>query len=201
MEEFGYRWPYLHHVINRKNLCALGGGRTLYSAAVLTEKGGRREAIAARRRESIAIDLSGHAIWLRDQIPLHMAHVAFEDDWGPANFLRALAGYVFLWPGTSAGPVRYGRSHFSTYAKSDVVLRLPFAAVKSQGPLFCRYNSGAPRSSRGRKSPRGPSTFSPAAFCSFPVGSVVEVVFPNQLVLPRDTVWADSVTGPWFPLE
>jgi hypothetical protein len=196
-EEFGNRRPYLYHVIARRNLCGLRATRVLYSAATLAKRAGRDDTIAERRRSSAAVCVDGRVAVLRDQAPLSMGSVCFEGGWGRASLLRALGEHVFFWPGTEQGPVRCGRNHFAKYAESDVVLRLPFSAVADQKPMFCRFNSGAPRCSGGRKSPRGPNTFADAASCSFAPASVVEVVFRSELRLPDETAVLSTPTGSW----
>jgi hypothetical protein len=51
-------------------------------------------------------------------------------------------------------------------------------------PLFCRFNSGAPRVVGGRRSPRGVTTFQPAGMFAGTPSDVVEVVFERSIVLP-----------------
>jgi hypothetical protein len=62
---------------------------------------------------------------------------------------------------------------------------------------FCRYNSGSPRYSGGRPSPRGPGTFVSAESFDGTPGSVAELVFRDSATLPA-ALWvgADSI-GPW----
>jgi len=118
------------------------------------------------------------------------------------DFVEALNVRVFFWPGKDEGPVRSGENHFARYASErPAMLRCLFQSLKSANPsavpLFCPYNSGAPRIVNSKKSPRGPDTFLKA--CDFPRTSseVVEVTFLREIVLPPDTELGEGPKGSW----
>jgi hypothetical protein len=71
-----------------------------------------------------------------------------------------------------------------------------FAANSGNQPLFCRFNSGSPRCTDGRKSPRGPGLYSSCHEFVGPPGSVVEVTFSERAMLPTD-VYSIADTRPW----
>ena len=81
-----------------------------------------------------------------------------------------------------------------------VLLRELLIANPNHIPFFCRYNSGAPRTSRGRKSPRGPETFTLAPRWSAPASRVAEVSFVGTVILPATTEFWDEEAGGWKPL-
>jgi hypothetical protein len=113
---------------------------------------------------------------------------------------------VFFWPGWSRGPVSSGMNHFERYrSERPVVLRVAtgelFEANRRGEPLFCKYNSGAPRCSMGNGSPRGPTVFLNAAQFDASPSSVVEVTFRSAVILPPSVQAAGSLNGPWEPLK
>jgi hypothetical protein len=67
-------------------------------------------------------------------------------------------------------------------------LRMSFSELlevnPSVQPYFCRFNSGAPRMTGGRRSPRGPDTFQKANEWRGPPFRVAEVSFVGRVVLP-----------------
>jgi hypothetical protein len=118
------------------------------------------------------------------------------------DFIEYLNRRVFFWPGDDAGPIAYGVRHFGRYSREDpIVLRMDFQSLlyanPAANPLFCRYNSGSPRCSNGKKIPRGPNTFVSAHnFIEVP-SKVVEVTFETQIVLPPNTEYGTRPAGPW----
>lgn len=109
---------------------------------------------------------------------------------------------MFFWPGSEHGPDDYGVRHFEAYAaENPVMLRVAFDSLlernPEQTPLFTKYNTGSPRYSQGRPSPRGPETFLPAKECAFPPSKVVEVTFLESVMLPEDSELSNHIRGPW----
>jgi hypothetical protein len=103
------------------------------------------------------------------------------------------------------GPNDYGRRHFSRYeAERPRVLRVPFVAVVAMNPdsspFVCRFNSGSPRCSGGRKSPRGPRTFIATTDFGRAPSDVVELTFLDGVALPPETETAATYDGPWSPI-
>jgi hypothetical protein len=112
---------------------------------------------------------------------------------------------VFFWPGGRVGPIDYGVRHFNRYASSKpAVIRVAFGDVlranSGATPELCAYNSGAPRCSGGRKSPRGAETFVTAARFPRSPAEVREVTFVGSVALPESTEVADALGGPWRQL-
>jgi hypothetical protein len=95
--------------------------------------------------------------------------------------------------------------HFERYRQDGpVFLRIDYPSLllanPSAVPLYCRYNSGSPRCSNGKKSPRGPDTFlSTLAFNGTP-SQVVEVTFSSEIELPTQTKFGRQPGGPWNSL-
>lgn len=139
---------------------------------------------------------------LRDQKLLRSGNIELTGGFTFEDFVEALNARVFFWSGKDDGPIPSGKRHFARYkSESPVMLRCRFQTLLSANsttePLFCPYNSGAPRTVNGKKSPRGPNTFSKA--CDFPriPSKVVEVTFVKKLFLPQDTELGHGPAGPW----
>jgi hypothetical protein len=118
---------------------------------------------------------------------------------------RYIDQHIFFWPGGVQGPIQSGLNHFKRYAAEDLaVLRIRsdevFRTDAAPEPLFCHFNSGAPRVVNGRRSPRGADTYVPANCFNGSAGEVVEVVFCGAMLLPRSTEVAPSYAGPWHLL-
>jgi hypothetical protein len=67
-------------------------------------------------------------------------------------------------------------------------------------PRFCHYNSGSPRCSHGKKSPRSPRTFLIQSDFGETASKVVEVTFESEIQLPQTTELGSSPRGPWRTL-
>jgi hypothetical protein len=84
------------------------------------------------------------------------------------------------------------------------MIRVAFESLRQvnpeRPPPFTKYNSGSPRYSGGRPSPRGPDTFLPAEQCTFPSSKVVEVTFAESVMLPDDSELSNHPSGPWSSL-
>ena len=122
------------------------------------------------------------------------------------DFVSHLDDHVFFWPGSQDGPVPSGRRHFERYVKEKpIILRVTLtdllAANRGTSPLFCKYNSGAPRCSYGNKSPRGPETFVPTSKFCFTPTEVNEVTFKSPVKLPSSVHAASYPIGGWQPLK
>ncbi|BBL59182.1 hypothetical protein MKFW12EY_27950 [Methylomonas koyamae] len=143
----------------------------------------------------------GTGIVIRDQKPLSAGSIAFEDGWNLERFVSYVNDHVFFWPGTESGPIDAGINHYTRYAhEQPVVLRFPADPNTLTNLYFCRYNSGAPRCSGGKHSPRGSFTYQPASHFNGSCSQVTEVVAKGKLALPGSTQVAASPSGPWAPL-
>lgn len=197
--------PYAYHLTAADNLvriCELG---RMESAADLLAAAGRPDVLRKRRREHLPIEVGGQTLWIRDQKPLHAGNIAFAADWTLEDFVEALNRLVFFWPGKASGPNEYGVRHFERYAaEKPVIVRAPtadlFEANPGNQPLFCGFNSGSPRYTGGRASPRGPATFVQAEEFPWGFGRVVELTFRAPVQLPTRTEYGHHPSGPWKTL-
>ncbi len=201
-EAFAARRPYLFHLTARSNVARIRSTRRLHSMVVLAREAGREDLLNVRRREHVRLSVQGKAVHIRDQAPLHENNMSLDDGWTFAQFVRHLNERVFFWPGGASGPIAHGLRHFGRYREErPVLLRIPtdglFTANRGARPLYCRYNSGSPRWSRGVASPRGSATFVPAGQAPFSPANVVEVAFMRGVSLPDGSELGNSPSGPW----
>lgn len=203
LPQFESARPYLFHLTAREHLGALTDARQLVPASLMLEAANAARWHREKRRNHVRIRVSGRDIDLRDQKPLHQGNVALAAGWTFEDLLAHLNRRVFFWPGRSSGqPIAYGVRHFERYASErPAILRVCttdlFTLNQHVVPEFCKYNSGSPRCTNGRPSPRGPDTFLPCDEAPFTAGSVVEVTFPAPIRLPDSTQVGDSINGPW----
>jgi hypothetical protein len=205
LHNFAAARPYAYHLTAADNLVRICETGRMESAANLLAAAGRQDVLRDRRREHLPIEVGGQTLWLRDQKPLHAGNVTFEAGWTFEDLVEALNRLVFFWPGTATRPNDYGVRHFERYAaEGPVILRTPttalFEANRDTHPLFCGFNSGSPRYTGGRASPRGPTTFVPAEQFPWGYGRVVELTFPAPVQLPPETEYGHDPTGPWKKL-
>lgn len=198
--------PYVFHLTAQGNLNGILATRTLLPAATLQSVNGRQLPRLTPRGQHLRVDWNGYAVWIRDQLPLNAKNIEFGNGWDLSRLLTHIDEHVFFWPGTERGPVDAGRNHFERYVhEQPALLRVGtadlIAANRDGEPLFCRFNSGAPRCSGGRKSPRGDSTYLPAAVIERTPGAVKEVVFHGAVQLPHRIDAATDYSGPWTPLR
>ncbi len=195
--------PFLFHVTARENLLPLQHTRQLEPAAALIRRAGRTDILGSRRRRAVDIEVDGFRIALKDQAPLIFANAELAGGWTPEDFVAHLNEHVYFWPGREEGPVKHGARLLDHYAAdAPLVLRVPtpslFITNPSVTPLFCEFNSGAPRMQHGKKVSRGPHTFSTAEAFPRSAADVVELVFQSAVRLPVETeVW---LGGTWAPL-
>ncbi len=204
-EHFARRRPYVYHLSHRDNLRHLRETGCLVPAAILMERAGRADLLRTPRRAHERVSVDGRIIALRDQRPLRRGNAGLSRGYAFGDLVESLNRRVFFWPGDRNGPIDYGVRHFEHYEhEHPIVLRVGFAALAASNPLveplFCRYNSGSPRCSYGRRSPRGPGTFLTAAAFDGTPNQVVEVTFENEIALPPGTEFAGQPGGPWRSL-
>jgi hypothetical protein len=194
--------PFLFHLTSSENLERILRTRRLESAMSLFRQARRTDLGRVRRRDHTVVQVAGESVRLRDQAPLHEGNMALERNWTFEDFVAYLNNHVFFWPGAADGPIAYGVRHYERYAEEKpVILRIPTAALLAsnarQHPHFCRYNSGSPRCSNGRKSPRPSRTFVTANEADFGVGGIVEVTFPGGVHVPDRIDVGRHPQGPW----
>jgi len=189
--------PMLYHGTARSNLPCIQHERVLYSAAILAP----HHCHGVRSREQV-VKRGDHDAGLRDQQKLQQGHVEYRGGWGPRELLSAINGRVFFWPGDQDDPNRYGRKFADAYrgrGQTPMMLRIAFLDLLQPNPgtpaHFCKFNSGAPRTTAGRKSPRGPDTFQTAEEWHGPPSRVAEVSFVGKVVLPQSAEVWDQALG------
>ena len=205
LHAFSVARPYAYHLTSRNNLRLICDAGCLESAAELIVSAARLELLRQRRTDPTLIQVRGAAVQLRDQAPLHAANIAFEDGWQLGDLVEQLNSLVFFWPGTARGPNASGRRHFARYRdENPVLLRVGTTRLITQNPgitpLFCRFNSGSPRYSGGRASPRGRDTFASSDHFLGGLSEVVEFTFPTRVLLGSSTEFSYTPDGPWHKL-
>jgi hypothetical protein len=196
--------PYLYHLTDNSNLDRIREEKMLSCAAKLMRRAGRTDLLRTRRLNHEPIEVDGSLVSLRDQKPLLSKHMDMTGGFKFEDFVGLLNTMVFFWPGDDEGPIRSGESHFAHYAaECPAILRCRFqsliSANSSAVPLFCPYNSGAPRTVNGRKSPRGRDTFLKAFDFPRTPSADVEVTFKEKAALPPDVEVGYSLQRSWRP--
>lgn len=197
--------PFLYHLTARDNLPRIARMRILESASVLAALTGRVDLLEQRRRDHVIATLAGETIVLRDQSRLHRNHMRLDAGWTVERLVRHINDRVFFWPGTEAAPISYGVRHYGRYSREKpAIIRVSLRALVAANPgvnlLVSRYNSGSPRCSGGKPSPRGATTFVVLTDATFKAADVVEVTIPNSVALPMDALVGASPIGPWAGL-
>lgn len=185
--------PVAYHLTARSNVDRILKLNLLQSTTELLRLARRPDLHEERRRDHVAVRIDSDTVILRDQAPLHAGNIALESGWTFSRFVNHLNSHIFFWPGTEGGPIDYGRRHFKRYkdkGEDCAVLAIPTRDLiaANPAPRFCRYNSGSPRCSGGKPSPRGQSTFTPASDFSGSPSEVVELTFERQTHLPRSAL-------------
>ncbi len=198
--------PFLYHLTAPEKVGRIRSMGRLQSTASIRREGTDGSPRRTRRACSLQLRVSDGVVVIRDQAPLYEANIEFSGGWTMEKLLEELDRRVFFWPGKEDGPIDYGERHFARYKPEGTrVLRMRFASLLARNPTatpyFSRHNSGSPRYSKGKASPRGPDTFLPAERCAYPPGRVVEVTFLDELLLPEDAELSEHIGGPWSRLQ
>lgn len=202
LQSFAKVRPFLYHLTAKSNLQHIKATGKLFPASVIVAKSYSPHNLRERRVSHEAVATEHGRIVLRDQQPLHKGNIDFQDGYSFEDFVEHLNRRVFFWPGGDQGPNDYGDRHFKHYeGESPAILRIAVNSLLRSNPpavpLFCRYNSGSPRCSQGKKSPRGPNTFLPADEFQGTPNDVVEVTFEKEIILPHDTKVGKDLSGRW----
>jgi hypothetical protein len=174
----------------------------MHSTAELLRASGNERWLSRKRPETVTVAVDGNLIDLRDQQPLYPGKTLLENGWTFERLVQRLNERVFFWPGVVEGPISSGRRHYERYAgESPVIMRVKtedvFSANAGITPLFCKYNSGSPRTTQGRGSPRGEHTFVECHRAAYTASNVVEVTFLHSVNLPQAIESSDTPSGPW----
>ncbi len=189
--------PYLYHLTAQRNLSSIRLSGTLRCAGALLKDAELQRLDGLRRLDQL--ELQG-GVLVRDQKPLSAGAIAFEDGWDLQRFVTHVNAHVFFWPGDASRPITAGMNHYARYAhEQPVILRFRVEAGILSQFRFCRYNSGAPRCSGGRKSPRGSQTYLSADQFQGSASDVKEVVAVEKFSFPPCAEIAASPLGPWRP--
>lgn len=204
VERFIVLRPYLYHVTARENRSLVAASMQLEPAMDLLRRAGRLDLARWRRPESLTLALGHDQVVLKDQRPLIEANISLDGAWDIGDFVQYLNEHVFFWPGRADGPIAHGVRLLGRYeSDAPCVLRVPTRDLLDHNPdvapLFCPFNSGAPRQNGGRRARRGPQLFAPAAQFGRRESEVVEVAFRSTVVLPDTT--EHHTAGGWVFLR
>ena len=150
----------------------------------------RENFLSTRRAENIPIGNNDHVFVIRDQAQIKEAALRRAlVDCTYEQYINLLNTKVFFWPS-----LKDVRAHFSTYAaEGPRILRFRTADVfaLNNPPMFCLFNSGAPRPHPAynyRPAPRGLNTFVTAENVDRVPSKIREVTLSQSCVLP-ETCW------------
>lgn len=194
LSEFVRGRPYAYHVTARENATPLRKTRTVRTTADLLAAAGLGHLASTRRKDYLTVGTPDGDVVLKDQKPLIEANTDLRGGWSFADFVRFLNSHIYFWPGTEHAPIGPGRRLLDHYeSDGPLVLRVPTAdllrANDSAEPLFCPFNSGAPRYNAGLPAPRGPDLFSQANAFPRRASEVVELAFRGSVGLPDTTTF------------
>jgi hypothetical protein len=194
--------PYLYHLTAMENLKSIVRTKKLRCANILLEEAGLQHHAALRREAHMSVPTNEGVVLIRDQRPLVNGAIEFEEGWDLASFVKHVNQHVFFWPGTAIGPIGPGLNHFERYrAECPVILRIATEDADPNSLKFSRYNSGAPRCSGGRYSPRGSRTYLLSNEFLGTASQVVEVVAIREFILPTNVEMSFDLGGTWNPLQ
>lgn len=202
IDDFIRRRPFVFHLTARANVARIRESAALQPAALMLKESRNDGLLRTRRRTSLQPKLDGKVVHIRDQRPLHAGNIDFQGGWTIEDLVGELNERVFFWPGSAGWVVSYAHRHYGRYANErPVILRAELAQILAlngvSAPHFCKYNSGSPRWTNGKASPRGPNTFVKCDETTFPVTGVVEVTFRSIVHLPASVEITDSYDGKW----
>lgn len=202
LSQFAKTRPYLYHLTSQRNCKRLVRGRTLHSAAKVLRASNSRKWLDKKRTDIVTVTFEGQQLDLRDQYPLYKGKTRLEGGWTFEDLIKELNQRVFFWPGWQDEVISYGVRHFERYAvDSPALMRVKtqdlFDVNPRMTPHFCKYNSGSPRTTKGRGSPRGPNTFIECSVAPFAPSNVVEVTYLGSIKLPNWIEVSAHPSGPW----
>ena len=170
------------------------------------EKALGRYTPAKPRAKRVVLTIDDEPVIIRDQAPLLLkGQMDLASGFALTDLTTLIDKHVFFWPG-NADEMRSGLWESSKYAEDNVVMiRVSLAALLREnpgvGPFFCKFNSGGPRATGGRPSPRGPDLFVGAAHFDGTPSTVIEVAFRRSVRLPADVDLAEGLNAPFRPFK
>jgi hypothetical protein len=192
VETFATVYPVLWHVTPRANAERIRRTKVLECAVSLMQAAGDDTWLRRKRPHDVPLPVDGETVILRDQQPLSEGHIAWEGGWAMPRLIEEINRRVFFWPGDRRAPTKKAKDNVNDFLASGdyVTLRIPFAAVLRIPRVrleYCRFNSGAPRTVGGKRSPRGPQTFAAHGAWHGNVSDVREVSILERL--PLEAIW------------
>ena len=200
---------YLYHLTDQTNLKSILSDYNLKSTKELIKASNIEKKAAFlrnRRLKHCPITINGFNIMIRDQYPLNpvIAMKNMTKGWVFEDFVYHLNLRVFFWP-----TEKDLRSHYKRYENDNeypMILRFETEEVvdiNKAEPLFCKYNSGAPRCHNSFKkgaAPRGENSFLRAIDYLDPIGSVREVTYLYSCKLPKNIFISSHPNKPFKKL-
>ena len=189
VSEFLALRSHAFHVTARENLPRLRRIRRLDATATLLAEAGRPDLLRRRRTGSEFLVIGSEVVALKDQLPLIESNADIPVPWTFQDLVEHLNQHVFFWPGSATAPIRAGRRLLDHYREDGpAVIRVPSRDLLARNgsivPLFCPFNSGAPRQQAGQRVRRGPDLFQAAAAFPRRASEVTELVFQSSAQLP-----------------
>jgi hypothetical protein len=206
LEQLADLRPFAYHTSGQENFEAIRRHRRLRSARSILEGTEHEHLLVERRKHSVALEVRGESVLIRDNRPLAVGSLDLQGGWSLSDWLGEINSRVFLWPGSENGPIQRGRAHFGRYASEGpvFVIKVPtpslFAANQDRELWVTRCNSGSARHIGGKPVPRGPSTFQLPTEASFRASEVIELSYRIEASLPHDALWSTSLAGRWSTL-
>lgn len=202
LEKLNRLRPFVYHLTSANSIPSISESGFLRSACSLAADHGSVDKLLSKRRDSLIFPNAT----IRDQAPLYEQNIEFAEGFSMTNFLELLNAHVYFWPGNGKCPTDYGQRHFERYkSEKPLVLRIPLLDLVAENrpsrPLLCRFNSGSPRCSGGKKSPRTPNTFEAIGLFKGTPSQVVEIVYRDEAKLPPSTQVGSGLRGGWQQLR
>jgi hypothetical protein len=205
IEKFKQNRDFLYHLTDRRNWEIIKKDRILLSANIIVNKSDlsveqKHSILDNRRSEHTKVSINNLDYFIRDQNPISLTNLkkCLTAGWTVSDFLNLLNGRVFFWP-----TIKRLNSHYSRYKNENpLIIKVETSSMieVNNHAEFCRLNSGATRSNsylNGAPPQRGEGTFLQAHLYQGSIGSVAEVTFQNQCVLPNKVYLGSCPDGPW----
>jgi hypothetical protein len=205
LEEFESSRPFLYHLTATQNISPIARLGEIWSSSSLMLNAGATNLLRERRTNHRPLNCVFGSVHIRDQAPLHSGNIQLEGGYSFEDVVELINSQVFFWPGDKHGPIRTGQNHYARYKKErPSVVRVPttdlLKANPATRPQFCKFNSGAPRYSYGKPSPRGPYQYLCASKFSWKPSEVIEFVVRERVRLPATAEVSSTIHGPWVRL-
>lgn len=196
--------PYLYHLTFAENVSKILEHKKLFSANKIMGMSSNNNFIREKRTSHIPIIIGDKTYWLRDQQPISEKALAkcLTNNWTCNDFFEHLNNRVFTWP-----TLDRLKRHFNRYCyEKPLILRFDTAlSLELNSHVeFCRLNSGATRANSflgGIPPFRGIDTFVSSENYFYSPGSVAEVVFEDEFILPNEFSIGSNPEGKWKNVE